>query len=830
MTQRSITLKSALLLSCGLAALTFTGCGMTGGSNGIGIGGGTGVTPGAKTTGFGGRVHGGQQAVSGATVILWAAGTTTGYGQGSTNIASTTTASDGSFSLDTTANAAISAYSVTSNIATFTTATSNIGIGATVTLSGFATSTFFNGQSVTVLSSSPTQFTANVSAIIPSGDNGTIAQTTEAGSAAYPNSPCSAGQYLYLTATGGNAGAGTNNAIGLMAAIPQVCSSATANTYVFMDEVTTVAAVTALQQFMSINTGATAPYAGTGTVPWTIGAPSTNTTGLANAFLETANLANITTGTSYNSTATNTVGGVLYTTTIVPDFNKIDGLADILATCINDSTGNLCSGSAGVLTLTTIATGTTTPTYTVPIDTIQAAYNMATLPNAALYSGSKYWKSSTGSTTYLSMLWSNITAQSPFQPYSASVPPDTAILEQWRTVNASNATVGTVYAASIAIDGFGNLWTAGGSGVTSNFVNQFNHAGQLLLDTSTVSIPSYTLTYYADTATSVTASTTPNSTYPLGIGGANSLAIDTNNNAWFASTGAVSPGTLTTQSLISGVLAQISQSGTATGYLTGSSPSALAIDNSNNLFMNDIPTSGRYYMSELPASGAYETVYEGIGRNSHVYDGVTVDSHGYAWAFYSVCSANFAVPRISSAAMVSSSGTGSGSTAGNVTLPSNCTYTGAGDANGNMWATDNVNLYYINIGSSLTAPTVTTAFTGGATTGLDIPQGMALDGAGNLWVANKGVVNTIAGVAEFATGGTAGAVTLLSPAGTGVAGFGSGSVISVDPATPTNVALDSSGDVWFQTPGGSFLYHLVGIAAPTKTPLASSLAAIGTKP
>ena len=60
-------------------------------------------------------------------------------------------------------NASITAWSITSNVATFTyTSTSSIQPKETVYLSGFGTSTFFNGQLVTVVTASPTSFTAHV--------------------------------------------------------------------------------------------------------------------------------------------------------------------------------------------------------------------------------------------------------------------------------------------------------------------------------------------------------------------------------------------------------------------------------------------------------------------------------------------------------------------------------------------------------------------------------------------------------------------------------------------------------------------------------------------
>jgi hypothetical protein len=62
-----------------------------------------------------------------------------------------------------TSTSAITAWSITSNVATFT-AANNLVAGELVTLSGFGTSTFFNGLTVTVLSTglSGTQFEANV--------------------------------------------------------------------------------------------------------------------------------------------------------------------------------------------------------------------------------------------------------------------------------------------------------------------------------------------------------------------------------------------------------------------------------------------------------------------------------------------------------------------------------------------------------------------------------------------------------------------------------------------------------------------------------------------
>ena len=78
---------------------------------------------------------------------------------------------------------------------------------------------------------------------------------------------------------------------------------------------TTVATVTALQQFMSITPS--------GTPAWAIGAPSANVTGMANAFTQVGNLVSIATGASAQTSAAATINSVTYTTTITPDSAKI---------------------------------------------------------------------------------------------------------------------------------------------------------------------------------------------------------------------------------------------------------------------------------------------------------------------------------------------------------------------------------------------------------------------------------------------------------------------------------------------------------------------------
>ena len=166
---------------------------------------------------------------------------------------------------------------------------------------------------------------------------------------------CTVGTQLYITATGGNPGltAGTNNSALAMMAGLGLCNNLAPSTYIFIDEITTVGAVWALSPFM---TGTAASV--------TIGAPTTNQSGLATAFTDIAQIANNTTG--------NTPGPMLPAGAVAPT-TEINTLADILAGCIN-SAGPSSTGCAALFAAATPAGGTA------PANTIAAALNIARNP------------------------------------------------------------------------------------------------------------------------------------------------------------------------------------------------------------------------------------------------------------------------------------------------------------------------------------------------------------------------------------------------------------------------------------------------------------------
>jgi hypothetical protein len=100
--------------------------------------------------------------------------------------------------------------------------------------------------------------------------------------------------------------------------------------------------------------------------------------------------------------------------------------------------------------------------------------------------------------------------------------------------------------------------------------------------------------------------------------------------------------------------------------------------------------------------------------------------------------------------------------------------------------------------------TITTCYLDTAMQG----DGVAIDGSGNIWVANGQVTDGIGGV-EFNSSGA-----VISPAG----GFSGGAQ-----NYPISVAVDGSGDVWLPGTGASYtgttVVELIGIATPVVTPI-----------
>lgn len=306
----------------------------------------------------------------------------------------------------------------------------------------------------------------------------------------------SASSLVYLTATGGNTGAATDNAnLSLMAALGP-CGNLQDSTFILMNEVTTVASVYALSPFM--------------VGPTKVGAPASNATGIANAFGDVNLLVNTATGTS---------PGTVPAGTVVPSA-AINTLANILAACIN-SGGGVAGDSNNCGKLFSAAK----PGATAPTDTVTAAVNIA--QNPAL------------NVTALYGLGGGVV---PFQPTLAVQPANFLLAVQFQT--------GLKSPAALAVDGGGDVWVANAG---DNTVAKLGPNGAVLSGsgfTASLNTPS---AIAVDTTGSVWITNSGNNTIsrltnagsafagaPYSGGGLNQpsgISFDDLGNAWIANAG-----------------------------------------------------------------------------------------------------------------------------------------------------------------------------------------------------------------------------------------------------------------------------------------------------
>jgi hypothetical protein len=305
---------------------------------------------------------------------------------------------------------------------------------------------------------------------------------------------------VYLTGTGGNPGltAGTNNgALALMAALGP-CGSLTASTFIAVNEVSTVASVYALAQFMNPATGAVGSY-------------GYNNNGLSNAFGTVSNLVTLSTGAALAQTPNG--NGV------VPQA-EINSLADILAACVNSS-GSTSSGCSSLFTATTPAGGSA------PANTLLAALSIALHP-----------------ANNVASVFGQLSATPPFQPTLGSAPND------WTMALSYAASAWIPY--TIAIDAGGNVWTANyATGATSS-VSKLSSNGVPAAGSPFTLNANGTVGIAIDLNGNAWVTNNDNNTAVLygsngntiagpfssiGLSGPKSVAVDANNNIWFSNSG-----------------------------------------------------------------------------------------------------------------------------------------------------------------------------------------------------------------------------------------------------------------------------------------------------
>jgi streptogramin lyase len=573
-----------------------------------------------------GMVHGGSQPISGATIQLYAAGTT-GYGTGATALLSTPVTSDASGN-----------FSIT-------------------------------------------------------GDYTCPSSTSQ----------------LYIVGTGGNPGLspGTNNAASVLMTALGPCTlygsqyTLNPNSFIFINEATTVASVYALAPFMTPGTTQ-------------VGTSSTNTLGLANAFLSVQNLVNTTTGAPL---ATTPAGNG-----IVPQA-ELDTLANILASCVNSN--GVSSTCASLQAASTPAGGTA------PTNVLQAIYNIATNP-----------------ASQIAALYALASATVPYQPTLSAAPHD------W-TVALNYTGGGLSGPVAVSIDSLGDVWIAndnssviklssngvilsGLAGFTGGGINRPRGMAIDLSDNAWVA------NFFGNSVTklsnsgSILSGTNGFTNGISGVNGPTFVAIDGTGNAWI--TNSSSPSLTVTKLAGDGSLiaASISPCVTAsTCQLDG--PRQIAIDASEDVWIaNSNPGPGA--VAELNGGGTVLSGQDGFTNGTSDAGFIAFDHSGSAWV---INTTGDGIAKLDS----------SGALLDSVNPPGLSEPFGiAIDGSGNAWINDNPSAAVFELSNNL-------AILSGALGYVDatpvppiqgctppsnprciVPRNtyaIAVDGSGNVWVANS---------------------------------------------------------------------------------------------
>jgi streptogramin lyase len=232
----------------------------------------------------------------------------------------------------------------------------------------------------------------------------------------------STSQQVYVVASGGNpglAGGTYNNALVMVDAIGP-CGNLSSIQFVYVGEITTVAAAWALAQFSTSATD--------------IGSSPTNLVGMENAFLDAQLLANPTNGYPPVLGSNRTV-----------ETKKIYALANALAACVNSDGTKGCSA---------LFSAATPSGGTAPADTFRAALNIVRNPGQNVLA-----------------VFQAIPSQPPFPVTMTAAPHDWTMSLTTTTgpnpcVPGTNdadyysLTLGLCRPTAVALDGLGNVWAA----------------------------------------------------------------------------------------------------------------------------------------------------------------------------------------------------------------------------------------------------------------------------------------------------------------------------------------------------------------------------------
>jgi sugar lactone lactonase YvrE len=710
-----------------------------------------------QTLAIQGKVHGGQQPVSGSTIQLYATSASGTGGASTALISATVTTSDG------TGNASDP-----------------------------------NANPGNALNSLPTgYFTITGDYTCPTADS-----------------------QVYLTASGGNPGlaSGTNNtALELIAPLGS-CAQLGATTSVNVDEVTTVGAVAALYPYMTSYSA--------------VGSASTATQDLANLF---------SVASEYISTTTGFAPGPNLPSGFYASSNEINALANSVAYCVNSAGGTAGDGSrCGALFLAAKPSSGTAPTDTVgalidilnnPTNNVSSIFNFGSstgpfqptpavappdwtlpivpipvapnfLPGGGTYANAQtvsITSPTSGVTIYYTTNGATPTTSS--SVYSSAV--TVAANETLKAIAVSTRNAGTTAASTASYTITGAAATPVLSPVAGTYT-----APQLVTIASATA--DATIYYTVDGTTPTAAS----AVYTGGVWASSSTTVkaiaiagsSTSGAASAAYTIQVTSGTIYT---FAGTLNHAGDGGPATS--AAMNPSSTAVDGSGNLYIVDIDHNA---IRKVTVATGIVTTVAGNGSGGYSGDGgpatsaqlstprgVAVDASGN---LYIADYGNNRIRKVTAATGVITTVAGNGTagyngdniaaTAAELKNP----FALAVDAVGNLYIADYLNQRIRKVTAAngmitTVAGTGTAGYNGdniaAASATVKNPTGVAVDGAGNLYIADY--LNYRVREVSAATG------TITTVAGNGTTTYNGDSIAATTASIyPYGVAVDVYGNLY----------------------------------
>jgi len=267
--------------------------------------------------------------------------------------------------------------------------------------------------------------------------------------------PSTTNPLVYVIAKGGNTlgdgNASENNSAAAFIGIYGDCNQLTSSNFLELNEVTTVATMLAAQQYFDPN-GEGLSADGTGVAKIAIDAtPAT-----------IANMVSTSTGVALTSTDIPGIHGLAgATVTATPETSKINLLANILTSCVNNASAsapNCTTLFANAVPPNSFTTNLPGTTFGQATDVLQALYYMLTNPTSG------------GNIANLFALAGG--TASAFQPALATQPSDWTVAISYSSTNTCGTGNGGLFSApnALAIDLDGDVWIGNGQSNNGNAV------------------------------------------------------------------------------------------------------------------------------------------------------------------------------------------------------------------------------------------------------------------------------------------------------------------------------------------------------------------------